>query len=404
MRLRLQDAEALDAAVKRTRNWFLDSVEKADSLWTFKGQQAGPDAAGVNWETWTREVETLLSPQRRPAFFGSHKIPDAASTLTYDATVMRFDEVLNSRSDWEAYQRRLQRLLDVSAALGLAPAVEKRPAVLVIPRQFTLPQARERTKAMAQAYPQYPSDFVLDKLPEAIRPQVRQVARTNYEHLLGPARAAVLSQLQQAGGGEETKTRWESVRSWLRAPEELESWRVLASVLVRLDDPEASDPVTALAEFLAKTSFTLDVRRLTLEIPESLGVKPAADGRFLIYHPASSGDKPALVFEQSSDGERDAERRVWTYRFRNSEGQRLTYRPGDSLWGTLSLRDDQSFTWVRGRSLMYQFERLAQPPRLHPTKEAATAGTLEEKVRLTITPSDGLPRLPDLLPVVRLER
>ncbi|HWG41313.1 MAG TPA: hypothetical protein VN688_00905 [Gemmataceae bacterium] len=402
--VRLQDAEALDTAVKRTRNWYLDSVEKADSLWTFAGQQTGPDTAGVNWETWTREVETLLNPQRRPAFFGSHKVPDAASTLTYDATVMRFDEVLRSRTDWESDQRRLQRLLDVSAALGLAPAGEKRPAVLVVPRQFTLPQARQRTKTLTQAYPQYKTDFILDKLPEAIRPRVRQVARTNYEHLLGPARATVLSQLQQAGGGEETRTRWESVRNWLRSPEELESWRVLASVLVRLDDPEASDPVTALAEFLAKTSFTLDVRRLTLEIPESLGVKPAADARFLVYHPASSGDKPALVFEQSGEGERDAQRRVWTYRFRLGEGSRLTYRPGDALWATLSLRDDQMFTWVRGRSLMYQFERLVRPPRLHPAKEAATAGTLEEKVHLTITPSDGVPRLPDLMPVVRLEK
>jgi hypothetical protein len=400
---RLQDAEALEAAVKRTRNWFLDSVEKADSLWTFKGQQTGPETAGVNWETWTREVETLLNPQRRPSFLGSNKVPDTASTLTYDATVMRFDEVLRSRTAWEADQRRLQRLLDVSAALGLAPAGEKRPTVLVIPRQFTLPQARERTKILAQAYPQYRNDFVLDKLPEAIRPQVRQVARTNYEHLLEPARAAVLSQLQQAGGTEETRTRWESVRNWLRSPEELENWRVLASVLVRLDDPEASDPVTALAEFLAKTSFTLDVRRLTLEIPESLDAKPPPDARFLVYHPASSGDKPALVFEQSSEGERDAQRRVWTYRFRQGEGQRLTYRPGDALWATLSLRDDQTFTWVRGRSLMYQFERLARPPRLHSAKQTAISGTLEEKVRLIVTPSDGVPRLPDLLPVVRLE-
>ncbi len=62
------------------------------------------------------------------------------------------------------------------------------------------------------------------------------------------------------------------------------------------------------------------------------------------------------------------------------------------------------FTWVRGRSLMYQFERLTRPPRLHKTKEETSTGTLEEKVRLTITPSDGLPRLPDLLPVVRLEQ
>jgi hypothetical protein len=399
---RLQDAEGLETAVKRARNWYLDAVAEADALWTFKGEQTGSGSAGVNWDRWTPRVETLLA--RRPPFTGSDKVPNTATTLTYDATVLRYEEVLRARADWEADQLRLRRLLDLTSALGLAPAAEGRPAVLVIPRQITLAQARERSKTLVKAYPNYQSDFILERVPEAIRPQVRQAARTNYEHLLEPARAAVLAQLQQAGGGkEETRARWESVRGWLRSPEELEGWRVLAGVLVRLNDPEATDPVTALAEFLAKPSFTLDLRRLTLEIPESLGVKPAADAALSIHHPASAGEKPALVFEPSGDGERDAQRRVWIYSFRAADSQRLTYRPGDSLWATLPLRDVHQFTWVRGHSLMYQFERLTRPPRLHKGKEPATTGTLEEKVQLTITPADGVPRLPDLMPVVRLE-
>jgi hypothetical protein len=154
---------------------------------------------------------------------------------------------------------------------------------------------------------------------------------------------------------------------------------------------------------LGKTSFALDAPRLTLEIPESLSVKPAADARLSVYHPASSGETPALVFEQFGEGERDARRRVWTYSFRAVEGQRLTYRPGDAFWATLPLRDELMFTWARGHSLMYQFERLVRPPRLHKMKEAATAGTLEENVRLTVTPPEGVPHLPDLIPVVRLE-
>jgi hypothetical protein len=401
---RVQDADALDTAVKRAENWYLDSVEKADSLWTFKGAANGLDSGLINWDLWTRQAETLLGPERRPPFTGSSQVPGSGTTLTYDATVLRFDEVLNARTNWEADQRRLQRLLDLGAALGLTP-LENRPPVLVIPRQFTLAQAGERRKTLVQSYPNYQSDFILDRVPEAIRPQVRQAARINYEHLLEPARAAVLNQLQQAGGGsEETRARWEGVRTWLRDPKELDSWRILAGVLARLDDPEAGDPVSALADFLGKTSLILDLRRLTLEIPESLGVKPAADARLSLYHPASAGEKPALVFEQSGEGERVPERRVWTYSFRAVEGQRLTYRPGDSLWATLPLRDELMFTWVRGHSLMYQFERLIRPPRLHKTKEATTTGTLEEKVHLTITPPDGIPRLPDLLPVVRLEQ
>ena len=82
--------------------------------------------------------------------------------------------------------------------------------------------------------------------------------------------------------------------------------------------------------------------------------------------------------------------------------QTLTYRPGDALWASLPLRDDWMFTWVRCHSLRYQFERLTRPPRLHKSNATTTSGTLEEEVRLTILPADGVPRVPDLMPVVRL--
>lgn len=406
---RLQDADALDVAVKRVEDWYRDSAAKAENLRTFSGQQTGRGAAGVNWDRWTVDAETMLRPDYRPPLTGSSHVPGAATTLTYDATVLRFEEVLAARADWESKKARLQRALDLCAALGLATAGDKRPPALVIPRRFPLSQARERRNALELAYPHYKTDFIFEKIPEAIRPVVNQVAHSNYEHLLEPAQAAMLKQLEQAGGGtEETRARWVSVRNWLRDPKELEDWRLLASVLIRLHDPgspqtpESADPVSGLAEFLDRTSLPLTIRRVTLEIPESLERKPAADAELSIYYPSSAGDKPALVFQPSGEGERDAQRRVWTYQFRLREPQILTYRPGDALWASLPLRDDWMFTWVRSRSLMYQFERLTRPPRLHKTKEATTSGTLEEEVRLTILPADGVPRVPDLMPVVRL--
>jgi hypothetical protein len=389
---RLQEVKARLSAVKQANNWFLDNSETADALWTFKGYQSGPESAGIDWQAWASKAEAQLGSQRRPPSAG-------------DPTLERFEEVWRARSDWEASQRRLKQLLDLTTALGLAPAAPGRPAVLVIPRQFTLEQARLRRRELEQAYPNYQTDFVLERAPEAIRPKVRQVAETNYQYLLEPGQDAVLHQLQQAGGGsDETASRWEAVRTWLRSPEDLSDWRVLATVLARLHDPEAGDPVNALASFLARTSFPIDIQRLTLEIPESLGVKPGADATLLVYHPASAGEKPVLVFESSGGGERDAQRRVWIYRFRSVERQRFTYRPGDRLWATLPLRDDLMFTWARDRSSMYQFERLLRPPRLHKASEPNTTGTLEPKVQLTITPADGVPRPPDLMPVVRLEK
>jgi hypothetical protein len=399
---RRKDAEALDAAVKRARNWYRDNVEKADNLWTFSGEQTEPGTAGINWTAWTRQVEALLSPDHRPSFTGSDKVADAAGTMTFDATVLRFEEVRKARTDWEADQARLRRLLDVCAALGLAANVDNKPPLLVISDRVTLREVGERSQRLAEVYPNFKTDFVLEKLPEAIRPRVRQAARGYYENLLEPARAAVLSQLQQAGGGaQETPSRWDSVRKWLRSPRELEGWRSLAVVLARLNAPEASDPVAALAEFLDRTSFTLRIQGLTLEIPEGLEVQPAADTPLSIYH--VTADKPALVFKPSGDGERDARRRVWTYSFDAGNAERLIYRPGDALWATLPLRAKQQLTWVRCRSLTYQFQRLNRPPRLHQSEKEPISGPLAEKVRLTITPADGVPRVPDLMPEVLLK-
>ncbi|MGH7226451.1 MAG: hypothetical protein ACRELF_24815, partial [Gemmataceae bacterium] len=392
--------------------WYRDSAAKTENLRTFSEQPTERGTAGISWERWTADVETMLSPDRRPPFTGSSPVAGAAATLTYDATVLRFEEVLAARADWEGKKGRLQRVLDLCAALGLATSSDKRPSVLVIPRGFTLAQARERRNALELAYGRFESDFVFENVPEAIRPLVDQTAHTNYEHLLQPAQVAVHKQLQQAGGGtEETRARWDSVRNWLRDPKELDDWRVLARVLVRLHDPaqphtpDSVDPVAALSEFLERTSFTLAFRRLTLEIPESLERKPVADANLSIYHPASAGEeKPALVFQPSGEGERDAQRRVWTYSFRLREAQTLAYRPGDALWATLPLRGDEMLTWVRCHSLMYQFERLTRPPRLHKREKATIKGTLEEQVRLTTLPTDAVPRLPDLMPVVRLQR
>jgi hypothetical protein len=412
---RLQDSEALAVALKRAEDWYRDSASRAEQLRTFAGQRTERGAAGVNWDRWTVDTETLLRPDYRPPFAGPSPVPGAATTLTYDATVLRFDEVSAVRTDWEGKKSRLQRVLDLCAALGLATqaasargARERGVGVLAIPRRFTLSQARERRNELELAYPNHKKDFVFDEVPDAIRPVVDQAAHTSYEHILEPGQAAVLKQLEQGGGGAETPARWENVRRWLRDSKELEDWRVVAGVLIRLHDPsnphtpESPDPVSTLSEFLERPSFPLNIRRLTLEIPEGLERKPAADAPLSLYHPASAGEKPALVLQPSGEGERDPQRRVWIYSFRLSESQTLTYRPGDALWATLPLRDDWMFTWVRCHSLMYQFERLTRPPRLHQAKEATTSGTLEEGVRLTIVPADGVPRLPDLMPVVRL--
>src|SRR5205823_2072641 len=125
-------------------------------------------------------------------------------------------------------------------------------------------------------YPRFEKEFVLTDLPEAVVAELRRVARANYENAIEAGREVVLRHLQQAApSGEETPECWQAIKGWLADPEDLAAWRVLARVLARLQDAEAPDPVTALAAFLNKNRFELDIKQLTLEIPDDLKVRPA---------------------------------------------------------------------------------------------------------------------------------
>jgi hypothetical protein len=400
---RIAEAIALRQAVERAKVWYVDTHAQGLSLWVFSGFLPTPEAPVIDWNRWYDQVRGLLDPARQFPFSPKETIPQ--THLTY-AAAYRFDQVVEARAERESVLAKLRREVDVGAALGLIEGVKGRPPLLVIPRppDFPLDRATARLKELQEAYPNYRADFVLTGLPDAIVSQVRQAARANYEHLLEPGREAVLRQLRNAGDGDEdSPARWAKVGDWLsRDPDQLAAWRSLALVLARLNDAAAADPVTALAAFLQKGSFSIEINQLALEIPFRLqAVKPLAGADLEIFHPATSPQGPAIACVPAGEGERDLARRVTVYRFRPRDRQRLTYRPGEPLWASLQLRDDQTLTWTRGHSTAFQFERLLRPPRLRPTNEPAGEGTLAEGVELTVVPADGVPRVPDLLPVVR---
>src|SRR5262249_29872390 len=153
-----------------------------------------------------------------------------------------------------------------------------------------------------------------------------------------------------------------------------------------------------------KTTFAIEIRGLTLEIPDDLKVR-LPDSAMLSVHLQPATDEKSVVLElrNTGDSKRDDQRRVRIYTFRPGDKQRLTYRPGDTLWAELPVGDGQMFTWALNRSTIYQFERLLRPPRLHKSGEPPTKGELAKEVRLQVVPEDGIPRVPDLLPVAQLK-
>jgi hypothetical protein len=316
---------------------------------------------------------------------------------------MRIDTVIDAGTQ----RQRLERLRDLSTALGLSGSDPKR-AVLVIekPPAFTLEMATTRLTLLNREYPNWKTDFLRAGLPEVFLREMDRAVLTNYEFLLKLARDVVLSRLQNAGNGnDETTERWSKVRDWLqRDPEELAAWRVLALVLLRLREPHAPDLVTELAGFLGETEFTLDARRITLEIPDNLRIKAPSSAALTVSHSRPKQKETTIVYEQNGEPIHSDEARMTTYRFERRKGDKLVYLRGDDLSATLPLRDNMQLTWSRNRSTLYQFERLSCAPWLHKSGEDADKGEIADGVRVIFSPLEGWPRVPDLLPPVRLSR
>jgi GTPase SAR1 family protein len=403
---RLAQVQGLLRAVSHVEDWYSTLVRAAKPL-LFADRRPSNGGPSVNWADWQAKVAQLLDKAVNPPPRDEEPVP-GAEPYTY-ATVTHLPAVIKAREEWERSRGRLERLRDLSAALGLGGPVPDRPPVLVIPRapSFTLSQTPDKLRELEKAYPRFEQQFTLDGIPDAAVGEIKQAAKANYDLLLEPGREEVLRQLQRAGGEGESPARWQAIAKWLDDPTELASWRVLARVLVRLHEPKRAepDPVKDLAGFLKQESFEIDLRRLMLEIPDQLGKRPTDD--YVIYLRPAGSDGKSVAFE-ISERQHDAQRGVTRYQLRPVKSQSLTYHPGDALWATLALRDTENsdqewaLTWTRGRSLVYQFERLIRSPRLHRKGQDSLEGKLVEDVLLTVMDVP-LPTVPDLVPVVRFD-
>ena len=176
---------------------------------------------------------------------------------------------------------------------------------------------------------------------------------------------------------------------------------MLATILARLQDPAAGDPVNALEAFLRLNKLDLSIRQLTLEIPDDAQVRP--DGSFTIYNRKNQSETTPYVFERTGDERRDLAKGVTYFTFRAAQ-QIIPFEPGNSFWADLPVKYQDApnwrLTWSRSRSQVYQFQRLQSPPRLHVGGQSTLDGKLEERMTLTILPENGVPNLPSLVPQV----
>ncbi|MBL8793580.1 MAG: hypothetical protein JNM56_06735, partial [Planctomycetia bacterium] len=399
------DPQILKTEVEQEAAYYTRLRERGAALENFSDPllQGG---VGVPWASWAKRAETLLHEAAAPR-------PDPEATLP-EAGLMRYEHVYQSeavrqaRRDWQNTAEKLRQRLDLTAALGLIDGGSERPPLLKIPAQpdFTVKQAQPLLERIAQTYPDA-ADWSLDGLPRFVALELTAALQASERNLLVTGQQAILAKLQELSpDGRETPVLWGRLRDWLKAPIELHHWRELARLVMRLSDPLADDPVQVFFNFLNKGQYEIELQRLVLKVPDGVRVTPA--GKLTVYHGSGGDVRTTLTFKRQGEPVADPDDKLTRYVFVPEVGEtltyRLTYRPGNVLWAELPLktldRQDRVFTWSLCRSQMYQFERLVRPPRLHRPDQQATEGDLIPDAGLTV--SVGIvPRVPDLMPVVR---
>jgi hypothetical protein len=411
---RLKDVAALRRAVAEAEDWYRGLRREGERLLRFAvDRPAESGTAGGTWDAWYEQLRQLEDRAASPRFRKENRLP-GSEDVTY-ATVLGFNRVAEARADWETVKQRLDQVRDLAALLGLISPPAGPPPLLVIPRPPDFPvEARDkRLESLARAYPRYDGLSTAD-LPDPVAEPLRRAARANYGRLLDTGRAEVLKHLQAVSpDGRETLEHWRALRPWLDDPRDLRSWRALARVLDRLQDAQPRpaegnppDAVDELSAFLARDHFDLDLKQMQLEVPFGLNAKP--EGKLSLFHPPTADPGPALVF-RVEDPETDMERRVRIYPLRlEGPARKITYHPGEGLWATLPVEYGSGggwvLDWVRGRSRVFQLDHLWDVPQLHQQGEKSTSGEPARGVALVPSKGSTLPRLPELIPVVELEK
>jgi GTPase SAR1 family protein len=321
--------------------------------------------------------------------------------------VYQFDEIEQFQSDWQRTRDPLIQLRNLGLATGLLGDTSGTQPVLAL---VDLPMnsdvnriAGERLETLKKLYPES-KNWNLTRFSDTIRPQLEARLKILIDIAIREGQRLILAKLKLLNPTGESSNDWLKISEWLLS-QEVQSYRELLLFLTRLYDPVGSDPVNLMVDFLRRTSFNIEMRELKLALPENVKeFKPTPLDPLQVYHLPQSETKPQLLtFTQLGDAIKDKEGR-WVYTFSLKEGEpRFTFKPGDTAWATLKVRDgtkQMQLTWAKGHSIMYQFERFTRDPRLHEIDKASSTGSFAERVQLGVT-KGFLPQIPALLPVVQ---
>jgi GTPase SAR1 family protein len=405
----LNDCKAIRNGVAEMTEWHGKNTEAAVDLMQFKDRPGSV----LQWPEWHERVASLLATAAKPPhpeaepLRGSEALPTMKAPAVTWFVVHSFRTVELAQGEWESHRQKLERLRDISLALGLGGDGSAEKSPLKIPDGFAIDQAPGRLQLLRKSYPDS-GDWWLQNVSAAASPAVRSAARLSYDRLIDAGKSVVLRELKRLSpDGQETQERWKSAMRALADNPELREWGQLVKMLQRLDGDTSGDPVAVLTAFVQHPSFALKFDTIRLSIPDDIhDTRVRPNGKLIIVDRA--GAVKEVAFRLGDDERRDNRLRVTSFAFSQEGNATLTYTPGAEFFATLPVRDgngkEWKLTWLRCKSDLYRFECLYQSPRLHEKDDADPArnGKLVD-VRLSLTPESGIPRVPDLMPVVILK-
>jgi hypothetical protein len=392
----LGEIAAVRSSVQSLADWYRDQMTRAERLLLVRE----PGASGPNWTQWSDDANAILSGPKEAPPSPPNQI--TASWTAIDRAARRYPTVEQSSAAWLKARASLEQLRNQTRALGLT-AGDGAP-VLKLGESFTVAQVPEVLAQLKSHYPEA-AKWSLSEVPEPTVRAMRPAIQAAFDRVIEAGRREFLRRLKLTGDGAATPERWRTVAGEVATAPEMHDWRDLADFLARWLDPSATNPVTALIEFVKKDIFDIEMRGIRLVIPDDLRenrLRP--QGNFVVTVQHADKSMETLTFHPADEGVRDAERRTTTYGFAADGAGKLAVRPGDIIWAEQSLGDTRGAVWKLSwwsngiRNQVYQLDRLALPPRMHRADQKPEDGTMAADVKAAIVPESGWPRLPDLLP------
>ncbi|HXD87285.1 MAG TPA: hypothetical protein VN641_12390, partial [Urbifossiella sp.] len=379
----LADIPLLRGAEAKWQEWYRGLVNQALALThaaSFEGEwRANANAVAAGAERKPFDADAAIP--------GSRSLPQPRGEAVTYKVAAEFDRVYQASRDWDFARARLTHLGELADALGLTAASNR---VLVIPPAGGMPPS-EWIKRIDEACPA-PEAWRLANFPQPGRTLLAARLHESIGHGANRVKRILAAKLTA-----DSPEAYRRLADTLEEPA-IRDWGRLLTLLLRLDDSHAADPLEELAAFLRTKEFAIDAKGFELTIPLSLRVPPVLpSGKLTIAVTPPTGTAEIIAFEHSGEGVSHGLTTV--YQFVPEKPAALSYHPGDGLKLELPVRSgEQRFTlsWADGATMTFHFDRWQREPKL----VSASGSEPATGVKLTMLSGSRWPRLPLLLPAL----